>query len=224
MKALIAATAAIVAACFVSGAASAQSPDIPTELKLQPAKLTKVAIKEKRPMLVRPTSGLQIESCDDCFILLAMRPGVYRIEAIANSNDPAKPPVANVCIVTVEGDIPPDPRPPSDPLLDELRSLYRADTSATKAADLLALAELYSLAAEITRKPEIATAGRLLETIRRASANLGADKLAAIRQRIGRELATVLPSDPAATMTDALRDTSARKFAELSAILKRVNQ
>lgn len=205
--------------------ANSQTPDVPAEVAMKADELKKVEIKDERPLLFRGPKELQIESCGKHLVLFSKRGGVFKVEAFANSGDPTKPPVVGAMIVTIEGPTPPPVPPlPADSLADELRSLYRSDPSASKAADVAALSALYEVAAESAKKADIVTAGKLLEVIRKASATLAADRLLPMRQRIGRELATVLPSDPAMNLTPELRDAAAKKFLEIAAILKKVQQ
>jgi hypothetical protein len=114
---------------------------------------------------------------------------------------------------------PPPPPQPDDQLTLDLRSAISADAgdNVVKAKQVADLITLYRMAVTTADDPKLTTAGDLL-TILRTAANavIPPDALKGTRTRIGRELGTALPTDPAAQLTPALRGTAKTLFGRIA--------
>ncbi len=157
-------------------------------------------------------------------VFVASKPGRFRFASIADG----KP---EWCAMTA-GDVPP-PAPPGPPMPPDaftakLQAAYTADTGATKAADLKQLIGLYLESVDFAKKSDFLTAADLFAAVSAAATQLlppdaaGQRKLAGVRAAIGADLAAVLPGDPDAPLTDAIRGAAAAAFAKYAASLQRV--
>jgi hypothetical protein len=138
----------------------------------------------------------------------AGKPGAYRVAAF-NSDG------VSLLVVTVSGDpAPPKPIPPSDTLVSELKTAMAADKGS--AADMKALAALYTLMVTEAGKPDYATAAALNDTYVRARDDMLKGALPAVRRRCGSEVASIIGMDPDAPLTDAARDKLKALYARLA--------
>jgi proline dehydrogenase len=118
---------------------------------------------------------------------------------------------------------PPVPPKPADPLAVALRAAFLADTGATKADQLLTLAELYKQAGDLAGLEAVTTTGQLMERIRQAAAALKIDGLLPCRKLIAAECATALGTDPDGAMTAATREKAKALFLRVHEALKGAN-
>lgn len=159
-------------------------------------------------------------------VVVALRPGAYRLLAITAVADELSEPA--VCVVEIAGaptppgpDPPRPPEPPADPLAQALVRLYAADGDAKKSDHARALAAFYRQAARSADARELRTAGELFQVLRKASAAMVPDDaLPTLRRRIAEELRTILPTRADAALTDAHRAAARDLFLRLGAILE----
>jgi hypothetical protein len=154
-------------------------------------------------------------------IFSAVAPGRYKILAWTAAGD--IPSEAAVCVVTVGSapPVPPGPVAPTDPLAVALQALLEANQDPDKAKQMVALADVYRRAAKAAGDPEIKTAGDLFTFARRqAVAVLPPMALEAIRNRLGEELAAVLPTDPDVVLTPPIRTAATEIYSRLAKILE----
>lgn len=171
---------------------------------------------------VPPGSSVAVFNADPA------KPASYR--AVSTSGDGK---LLRYLIVVGEGGPPPGPGPtpppkPVDDLTKLLQAAYLADGGTTKAADLKQLIALYSQAADFAASTTVSTAGELREAVGKAAATLLPDdevtgrRLAGIRKAISTELTSVLPADPDAPLTEAVRSAASAAFSKYAAALKGV--
>lgn len=161
-------------------------------------------------------------------VFAAAGPGRYRVIAVAGGK--------LVRCVVVVGNVPPGPGPkppappePIDPLVAKLRAAYAADPGPEKAADLKKLVALYLEAVTFARQDGFATAADLFGAVSAAAASLlpadpttGARRLDGVRRVISAELVNVLPTDPAAPLTEEVRGQAAAAFGRYAKALQGV--
>lgn len=95
--------------------------------------------------------------------------------------------------------VPPNPPTPTDPFFEALQLAYTADASATKARDRSALASVYRDGAKamIDNPGVYRTAGEVYNHLKKLSTErVPLDSLKGVRQAIGKELNSVIPTDP----------------------------
>jgi hypothetical protein len=102
-----------------------------------------------------------------------------------------------------------------------LQGLLDVYQDPAKAPQVAALADVYRRAAKAATDPEIKTADDLFAFARRqALAALPPMALEAIRNRLGEELAAVLPTDPGAALTPSIRTAATEIYSKLAKILE----
>jgi hypothetical protein len=119
------------------------------------------------------------------------------------------------------GPVPPIPIPPTpvpvDPLVATIQAAYTADLDPNKAANTASLAGLYHVAADPTAfDPTVKTVGDLYTRLKVASTNLKlTNAITTVRGQIAVELNKMLPTDPNAALTDAIRKTASETFKRI---------
>lgn len=154
----------------------------------------------------------------------ASKPGLYRVIGVADGK------LVRVIVQVGDVPVPPGPGPviPPDAFVAKLQSAFNADLGAAKANDLKQLIALYAEAVAFADKADFATASDLFAAVSAAAVALlppdanGQRKLSGVRTLIAADLASVLPSDPDAPLTDAVRKAAAAAFAKYAAALARV--
>jgi hypothetical protein len=155
--------------------------------------------------------------------------GRYKFVAVGSLNDVHGKVVFSVFV----GDAPPGPPdpgptpvpvPPDDitasPLYKTVSAIYGADQSPTKAADKSALAGVYrSLARTAVPDPAVATAGDLARVAQAARSAAVGDRLAPVREVFGGDFEGLVPADPAAVLTPALKKEIATRLERYAGIL-----
>jgi hypothetical protein len=102
-----------------------------------------------------------------------------------------------------------------------LQALLEINQDPDKTKQAATLADVYRRAAKAATDPEIKTAGDLFSFARRqAVATLPPMALEAIRNRLGEELAAVLPTDPDAALTPSIRTAATEIYSRLAKILE----
>lgn len=130
--------------------------------------------------------------------------------------------------VVVYGGSPPAPMPPvpvppgpapSDQLKQKMEATFAANTSATKKADALALASVYTAGAAAVKRPAITTAAELIDAMRASEPNGSKDKLTECRKVVAAELVAIL-TDLKKPLTDVSRAATAGLFTRAATILE----
>lgn len=224
--------AAIIALLLMVPVGFAQTVKLPTEVKGDPNTFiiikSETDCKELRWLVL--DSGLSMmppELLKDSrtAVVIAGRPGRYRVLAYGALKDTASEPA--VCVVVL-GEVPPvppvPPKPdPDDPLLGVLSAAYHADVSDRKAEDIKQLAAIYRQAAKDTvRRPEITTLAMIQSTMKKAITGLIEERLGGVRQSIGAELRKTLPTEAEAILDTVLRDKVAKEFDRIGRTLEQV--
>ena len=150
--------------------------------------------------------------------LVARKPGTFTVWAwTAIDNRPSD--LVGVRLIVVDG---PEPAPPEDDLKRDLLAAWHADAGTPEGKRLCRrlLVELYRQAVPLAADAEIETAGRLLKILREAGAGLAKESLVGVRERLARQLRTVLPVDPDTRLDDAARKLAAASFERFALILE----
>lgn len=157
---------------------------------------------------VYPPERVDIATTRPDRLEFAAPPGVYQAQILLVTVDESGTPQLRKLTARVTIGDGPDPGPnpplpppptPTDPLFEALQAAYTADTGAAKAKDRLALASVYKDGAKhlIDNPGNVRTAGQLYEYLKKLSAErLPADALKSVRNVVGKELNTILPTDP----------------------------
>jgi hypothetical protein len=146
-------------------------------------------------------------------VAVAQTSGRFAIRAIAAKDSE---PLLARCVVIVES--PPQP----DIFVAEIQSAYAATPDPAGKSRLI---ELYAQAVAYCQNPEIATAGRLAEVVRKAGETLLGDRtrLASVRNRVGQELASKVGGDADTPLTPASREAAAGIYRKASKALEAIN-
>lgn len=222
---------AVLATALATAALSAAPPEIklPAELRGEPGAFLVVRAETTATVVrfVQLDPGLAVFPADlltdkKATVMVASKPGKYRVLAYTgNADGPSEPAVCVVIVGTPEPPPPPPPPDPSDPLLAELQRLYTAEASPDKAKHKASLVALYHQAVTLSADPSLKTMADLLGVVRSASANLlPADALLSVRRKIGDWLNTEIGTDPAGEMTPALRQKAAAAFGKMAKTLE----
>ena len=118
--------------------------------------------------------------------------------------------------------VPPPPTPPADPLAAALKAAYAADSSPTKAAQALLLAELYKQAATLADDPAVSNTADLMGRILVAAKSLKIDGLLSCRTLIAEECKSIGSVDPPVTLTGDVRAKAKAVFLRVSLAMKGV--
>ncbi len=208
-------------------AALAADPTVslPPAVAARPGRLVQIAARTDcklvRWYLAGEDADLIVMESTRSAIFSAMAPGRYKILAWTAAGD--IPSEAAVCVVTVGSapPAPPGPVAPTDPLAVALQALLEINQDPDKTKQAATLADVYRRAAKAATDPEIKTAGDLFSFARRqAVATLPPMALEAIRNRLGEELAAVLPTDPDAALTPSIRTAATEIYSRLAKILE----
>lgn len=150
------------------------------------------------------------------FLFLTKKPGVYPLVFWAKGET-----TGATCVITVgpppkppAPPTPPTPPAPPSPLRAKLQAAYAADPGdpARKEAARRDLVELYRVAVEVAKDPQLATAVQLRDKLKAASTLLATD-LVGTRTAVAETVAAVVPDAP---LTDATRAAAAQVFREIS--------
>lgn len=208
-------------------AALAADPTVslPPTVAARPGRLVQIAARTDckliRWYLAGDDADLIVMESTRSAIFSAVAPGQYKILAWTAAGDiPSEP---AVCVVTVGSapPVPPGPVAPTDPLAVALQGLFETYQDPDKAKQVAALADVYRRAGKAATDPEIKTAGDLFAFARRqALAALPPMALEAIRNRLGEELAAVLPTEPDAALTPSIRTAATEIYSRLAKILE----
>ena len=206
---------------------------LPSELKLTAGELGDLTA-ETQGKLVRWDfpPGLQHRAGSEKHgvIVSAKVNGRYRVLAWTCYH--GEPTSAAECIIVVgdsplppgpgPGPFPPGPGPePSDPFYPTLKAVYNADGSASKDQDRRVLVALYRQAmTEIVRRPDITTAGKLVETVHGAVQVALADRLRTTRRVVADELNSKLPKTTDVPLDAMTREAYATQFQRMALLLE----
>ncbi len=174
--------------------------------------------------LVDTGATLEVPPGSTVAVFAASKPGRYRVVAVADGK-------LVRCVVVVGSQPEPGPAPgPVDELTRRLQTAYDADQGGTlRAADLRQLVALYQEAVTFAKQDSFSNAGQLFAEVSRAAASLLPDdpvsgrRLGGVRKVIAADLVTVLPTDPDAALTPAIREAAAAAFARYAKALAGVS-
>lgn len=144
----------------------------------------------------------------------APRAGEYLVSASTDQG------TTTVLMVVGKGDpdVPDPPKPPdADPLLGPIRAAFQADKG--KAADMQALAALYTLMVTEAGKDDYATAAALNEVYIKSRDGMLGGALPGVRKVCGAEIGTLIGADPFAPLTAGMRDKLKALYARLSTLV-----
>jgi hypothetical protein len=196
---------------------------LPPTLQAKPGRLVQIAAKSEQKLvkwfLIGQDADLIVMESSKSAIFSASNAGEYRVLAWTASSD--VPSDAAVCVIRVGESPAPAPPAPEDPLQSALQAIYGGIQDPQKNEQRQTLAKVYRQAAEAAGDPKWRTAGELYNAIRGISVKaLPDDALRPIRDRLGDEVATILPTDAAAPLTDEIRKKSVNFYQRAANILE----
>lgn len=159
-------------------------------------------------------------------VVMAGKPGRYRLLAYGALKDQASEPAIVVVVVGQAPPPGPDPGPgpgPVDPLTATLQAAYAGEADPAKAKQLEGLRAFYRQAQQTVATPSITTWGGLFGVMRSAAAAMElSGKLPAVQRTIQAELVKVLPTDAALPLDPPGRQLAANTFARIASALEGV--
>lgn len=202
-----------------------QKLELPAEVRGEPGAFISVVAKTdgKRVRYYSLDAGLnsfpaELLSNPAATVVTASQPGRYRLLAYTALGDVPSDPV----IVTVIVGEPQPPRPKEPTAYERsLLSIWGAIQEPDRDASRVAVAQVYRQCATEARK-QYDTAGALYEALLKLSAGVPRSKLSTLRERVGAEIATVVPDDPAAAITPTQRQQVADIYATTAALLESI--
>jgi len=193
---------------------------LPPTLQAKPGRLVQISAKSEQKLvkwfLIGEDADLIVMESGKSAIFSASNAGEYRVLAWVASGD--VPSDAAVCVIRV-GE---SPAPgPSDSLQLALQGIYGGIQDAQKNEQRQTLAKVYRQAAKAAGDPQWRTAGELYNAIRAISVKaLPDDALRPIRDRLGDEIATILPTDAATPLNDEIRKKGVNFYTRGANILE----
>jgi len=196
---------------------------LPPTLQAKPGRLVQIAAKSEQKIvkwfLIGEDADLIVMESTKAAIFSATNPGSYRVLAWTAAGD--TPSDAAVCVIRVGEPPAPVPPTPADPLLATLQGIYGGLQDPKKDEYRRMLAAVYRQAAATANDPQLRTAGELYAVIRRAAVKVLPDEvLQPIRERLGEEIASVLPTDTDAALTDEVRKKAVNIYQRFANILE----
>jgi len=202
-----------------------QKIEVPAEVRGEPGAFIAITPKTdgKRVKYYSLDNGLNsfpagLLSDPTATVVTAPLPGRYRLLAYTALGDMPSDPV--IITVVVGETQPPRPKEPTA-YERSLLAIWGAIQEPDRDSSRVAVAQLYRQCAVEARK-QYDTAGALYEALLKLSAGVPRTKLATLRERVGAEIATVVPDDPAASITPAQRQQVADIYATTAALLESV--
>ena len=190
-------------------------PGVPVVLQVEGAKSVQ--------WLLVDDTGASLTTLPDSQSAVFVGKSRHRVIAIADGK-------LNLTVMVAGDAPPPGPTPPPKPvdeLVRQLQAAYDADKGDTKAADLKQLIGLYTEAVVFAKDGKFDTAADLFAAVSAAAGSLlpdvdGVRRLPGMRKVIAGELASVLPTDPDAPLTEAVRAAASAAFAKCAKALQGV--
>lgn len=187
-------------------------------------------VKDVTWKLIDDSTGATLTAPPDSHhaVFVASKEGRFKFACVADGKASWYTMKAGDPPPTPPGPKPPAPVPPKpvDELTKQLQAAYTADTGATKAADLRQLVALYLQAVEFANSDKtLQSAANLFMRVTGAAGSLlpdvnGVRRLSEVRKVIAGELASVLPTDPDAPLTNEVRAAAAAAFAKYAKALQ----
>lgn len=200
-----------------------QKIEVPAEVRGEPGAFIAITPKTdgKRVKYYSLDNGLNsfpagLLSDPTATVVTAPLPGRYRLLAYTALGDMPSDPVI-ITVIVGEAPRPKEPTAYERSLLAIWGAIQEPDRDSSR----VAVAQLYRQCAVEARK-QYDTAGALYEALLKLSAGVPRTKLATLRERVGAEIATVVPDDPAAAITPAQRQQVADIYAATAALLESV--
>jgi hypothetical protein len=201
-----------------------QKIELPAEVRGEPGAFIAITPKTdgKRVRYYSLDAGLnsfpaELLSNPTATVVTAPAPGRYRLLAYTAIGDMPSDPVI---ITVVVGEAAPKPKEPSA-YERSLLAIWGAIQEADRDASRVAVAQMYR-ACSVEARKEHGTAGALYEALLKISSTVPRGKLATLRERVGAEIATVVPDDPGATINAAQRQQVSDIYAITAALLESV--
>jgi len=201
---------------------------LPTTMQAKPGRLIQIAAKSEQKtikwFLVGDDADLIVMESSKSAIFSATNPGSYKVIAWTASGDiPSDPAICVVQVGDSPAPVPPTPPAPVDPLQTTLQGIYGGLQDTKKNEYRRTLAAVYRQAATAINDPQLRTAGELYAVIRRSAVKALPDEaLQPIRERLAEEIATVLPTDADAILTEDLRKKALNFYARAANILESI--
>jgi hypothetical protein len=148
-------------------------------------------------------------------VVLAARPGSYRLLAVACSGDEISAP--GVCVVVV-GEAPPAPPGPPGPLAGSLKAAYALEADSGKAAQKEDLLAAYRKAAGLAKTA--ASRADWWSQVEAAAPQGARGKLPLVQKAIAARLKEALPADAEARLDEAARAALLRAVLEVQKALE----
>lgn len=198
------------------------TPPFPKATEFRVAVGDQLQLKVDKPAVWYPmTPGCRVRTPDNAnpspiATFTAPAPGTYHVGAF---NVDGFVPMVVVVTKDAPSPVPPDPVP-VDPLVRDIRTAFFADKG--KAADMQALAALYTLMVKECANPVYVTVGDLNGTFVKARDEMltdpatGTVALPSVRARAGQEAGAVLGTDRDAPLTDAMRASAKDVYTKLA--------
>lgn len=201
------------------------SVQLPLTLQAKPGRLIQITAKTEQKLvkwyLIGEDADLIVMESSKSAIFSASNPGSYRVLAWTAAGDIPSDPA--VCVVRVGEPPVPVPPTPSDPLLATLQGIYGGLQDPKKNEYRQTLAAVYRQAATTANDTKYQTTGELYIAIRRAVVKvLPDDALQPIRERLAEEIATVLPTDTNAPLSDEIRKNALNFYQRAANILESI--
>lgn len=203
-------------------------PAIKADKTYEPYKLVRLAAENVPPKAgvvwrVRPGRDVDKSSQPDKTKLeFVAPPGTYEVEilVVTVAADGQVNIDETTTTITIGAKQPDPPGPsPNDPLAETLRGIFGGLQETDKATKAAALAKAHRRGVELLADANVKTAGELYAGMKAALA-LGPMEIKPIRDRIAKEYAQALPTDPAVVMSPEQRDAAAKLFARVASILE----
>lgn len=201
-----------------------QKIELPAEVRGEPGAFIAITPKTdgKRVKYYSLDAGLnsfpaELLSNPTATVVTAPTPGRYRLLAYTALGDMPSDPVI---ITVIVGEAAPKPKEPSA-YEKALLSIWGAIQEPDRDASRVAVAQMYRACAVEARK-QYDTAGALYEALLKISSTVPRGKLTTLRERVGFEIASVVPDDPGAIITPAQRQQVADIYAITAALLESV--
>lgn len=150
-------------------------------------------------------------------VVTSVTPGTYRLLAWTAVGD--KPSPASLIRVNIQALPLPTPPKPSDPLRDDIESVWGALLESDKDATRSAMVSVYKRCAQ-TANRQLKTIGDLFEVLAGEASSLPKDKLMPIRKRIAFEVEKIAGNDENAVYSEGQRLALVSMFTHAASILE----
>lgn len=190
---------------------------LPATITAKPGRLVQIAAKTEQKIVrwflsAPDDADLIVMESTKTAIFSAVKPGSYRLVAYTAAGDmPSDPAICDIVVATI-------PPKPDDSLALALAAIWGALQEPEQVKNKVALTEVYRSANAFDDKLlDLGALNATLLASRRSK--VPDDRLVAIRERIGQELAT-LGNDPSTLLTPELRAKAQGLFTRIATALE----